>query len=110
MQGHLELNAFKPLIGACYIESARLLSDAAASFQKRCVEGMEVDRARVADMVERSLMLVTALTPLIGYDTAAKIAKLAHQKGITLREAALSMGVMSAEQLDAALRPESMLG
>ncbi len=109
MQGHLELNTFKPLIGAAYLESARLLADAAASFRVRCVEGLEVDRRRVAELVERSLMLVTALTPVIGYDAAAKVAKLAHERGITLREAALELGVASAEQLESALRPENMV-
>jgi fumarate hydratase class II len=109
LQGHLELNTFKPLIAACYLESARLLADAVASFQRRCVEGMEVDRGRVAELVQRSLMLVTALTPHIGYDKAAQVAKLAHERGITLRDAALELGVMTAEQLDAALRPEAMV-
>ena len=110
MSGHLELNAYKPLIAASFLESARLLADAADSFRVRCVAGLAVDERRVAELVERSLMLVTALVPAIGYDAAAKVAKLAHQKGITLREAALELGVMSAAELDAALRPETMVG
>jgi fumarate hydratase class II len=108
--GHLELNAYKPLIAATFLESARLLGDAADSFRIRCIAGLGVDEARVAELVERSLMLVTALAPKIGYDAAAKVARLAHERGLTLREAALQLGVMTAEELDAALRPETMLG
>jgi fumarate hydratase class II len=109
LQGHLELNTFKPLIAACFLESARLLGDAAQSFLERCVAGLEVDDERVAELVERSLMLVTALTPVIGYDAAARVAKLAHDRRITLREAALELGVATAAQLDAALDPTSMV-
>ena len=108
MQGHLELNAYKPLIAASFLESARLVADAVDSFRLRCVDGLAVDERRVAELVERSLMLVTALTPRIGYDAAAKVAKRAHERGLTLREAALELGVMTAEELDAALRPETM--
>ena len=108
LQGHLELNAFKPLIGACTLESARLLADAADSFRVRCVDGLAIDRARTAALVERSLMLVTALAPRIGYDAAARVAHHAHHHGTTLREAALALGVMTADELDAALRPEAM--
>jgi fumarate hydratase class II len=110
MQGHLQLNAFKPLIASCALESARLLADAADSFRLRCVDGLDVDRRRAAELVERSLMLVTALTPAIGYDAAAQVAKHAHAHGLSLREAALALGVMSADDLDAALRPETMIG
>jgi len=110
LQGHLQLNAFKPLIAACFLESAGLLADAVDSFRLRCVDGLEVDRDRVAELVERSLMLVTALAPTIGYDAAAKIAKLAHERRLTLREAARQLGAMTDEQLDAALRAETMLG
>jgi len=109
LQGQLELNTFKPLIAACFLESARLLADAVDSFRVRCVAGLAVDERRVAELVERSLMLVTALTPKIGYDAAAKVAKHAHATGRTLREAALELGVMTAEELDAALRPETMV-
>jgi fumarate hydratase class II len=110
MSGHLELNAYKPLIAAAFLESAGLLADAAESFRFRCVAGLAVDERRVAELVDRSLMLVTALVPAIGYDAAAKVARHAHARGITLREAALELGVMSAEELDAALRPETMTG
>jgi fumarate hydratase class II len=110
MQGHLQLNAYKPLIGATFLESAGLLADAVESFRARCVEGLALDERRVRELVERSLMLVTALTPVIGYDAAAQVAKRAHERGITVREAAMELGVMSAEQLDSLLRPESMLG
>jgi fumarate hydratase class II len=110
LQGHLQLNAFKPLIGACALESARLIADAADSFRLRCVDGLEVDRRRTDELVERSLMLVTALAPRIGYDAAARVAHHAHAHGVTLREAARALGVMSDADLDDALRPETMLG
>jgi fumarate hydratase class II len=109
LQGHLELNAFKPLIIASFLESARLLADAADSFTTRCVAGLEIDATRAAELVERSLMLVTALTPRIGYDAAARVAKHAHERGLTLRDAALELGVMTAEELEAALRPDAMI-
>lgn len=109
--GNFELNVFKPVLALTLIESARLLGDAAASFAERCVVGMEPNRERIADNLERSLMLVTALTPAIGYDQAAKVAKCAHQRGITLRQAAVDeLALMSAEEFDAAVRPEDMLG
>ena len=98
-QGQFELNTFKPLMIATLLESMELLSDAAESFRERCVEGIEVDQERVAELVQRSLMLVTALSPEIGYDRAAKIAKAAHEKGTTLREEALRAGV-SEEDFD----------
>jgi fumarate hydratase class II len=110
LQGHLQLNAFKPLIGACALESARLLADATDSFRLRCVDGLEVDRRRTDELVERSLMLVTALTPRIGYDAAARVAHHAHVHGLSLREAALALDVLSADELDDALRPETMVG
>jgi fumarate hydratase class II len=110
LQGHLELNVFKPLIGACALESATLLADACDSFRLRCVDGLAVDERRTAELVERSLMLVTALAPRIGYDAAAKVAKHAHAHGLTLREAALALGVLDAQALDELLRPETMLG
>ncbi len=110
MQGQLELNAFKPLIAACGLESATLLADAVDSFRLRCVDGLVVDERRAAELVERSLMLVTALTPRIGYDAAARVAHHAHAHGLTVREAALALGVMSAADLDDALRLEAMVG
>ena len=109
-QGHLELNAFKPVIIDAALQSARLLADAATSFRAHCVEGIEPNRARIADLVDRSLMLVTALAPTIGYDAAAAIAKSAHAKGSTLREAALASGLVTAQDYDAVMRPEAMTG
>jgi len=110
MQGHLELNVFKPLIGANILRSIELLSVGMESFTERCVEGIEPDRARIAQLVDRSLMLVTALAPEIGYDNAAKIAKHAHATGQTLKEAGLELGLVDAETFDRVVRPEAMLG
>jgi len=108
--GNFELNVYKPVIIDSLLQSIRLLGDASASFAEHCVEGMEPDRRRIAELVGRSLMLVTALNPVIGYDAAAKVAKTAHQKGITLREAALELGVIDGDRFDRAVRPEEMLG
>ncbi len=108
MGGQLELNACKPLIARNVLESARLLGDAARSFADRCVAGLEPDRARIAELVERSLMLVTALNPVIGYDAAARAAKKAHAEGLTLREALVALGLLSGEEFDRAVRPERM--
>jgi fumarate hydratase, class II len=108
--GQLQLSTFKPLMIASFLESARLLGDAIASFRRHCVEDMQPDRARAAELVHRSLMLVTALTPVIGYDAAAKAAKLAHDKDMTLREAVLELGLLSADAFDRAVRPEAMVG
>ncbi len=110
MQGHLELNVFKPLIGAAVLRSIDLLAIGMASFAERCVDGIEPNRARIADLVERSLMLVTALAPEIGYDNAAKIAKHAHAEGLTLREAGLALGLVDAATFDRLVRPETMVG
>lgn len=109
MQGHLELNVFKPLIGAAVLRSIRLLSVGMESFAERCVEGMTANEARIAELVERSLMLVTALAPEIGYDNAAKIAKVAHAEGLTLREAGLKLGLVDAATFDRLVRPEAMV-
>jgi fumarate hydratase class II len=109
LQGHLELNVFKPLIGAAVLRSIHLLSVGMTSFAERMVEGTEPNRARIAELVERSLMLVTALAPEIGYDNAAKIAKHAHAKGLTLREAGLELGLVDAETFDRLVRPETMV-
>ena len=108
--GNFELNVFKPVIIDALLQSVRLLGDACASFADNCVEGMEPDERRIADLLTRSLMLVTALNPVIGYDAAAKVAKTAHAKGMTLREAALELGVIDGETFDKAVRPEDMLG
>ena len=109
MQGHLELNVFKPMIGANVLRSIDLLSTAMTSFAQRCIEGLEPNRERIAELVDRSLMLVTALAPEIGYDNAAKIAKHAHAEGLTLREAALGLGLVDAATFDRLVRPESMI-
>jgi fumarate hydratase class II len=90
LQGHLELNVFKPLIGANVLRSIDLLATGMESFTARCLDGMEPDETRIADLMNQSLMLVTALAPEIGYDNAAKIAKYAHEKGLTLKEAGSS--------------------
>lgn len=109
MQGHLELNVFKPVIGAAVLRSIELLSVGMDSFAERCIEGLEVDERRVAELVDRSLMLVTALAPEIGYDNAAKIAKHAHEHDLTLREAGLALRLVDGEIFDRVVRPESMV-
>ena len=108
-QGHFELNVFKPVIGACALESIGLLADAAESLRVNCVQGITANRPRIADLVGRSLMLVTALAPVIGYDKAAQVAKAAHANDTTLREEALRLGFISAEDFDRLVRPEAML-
>jgi fumarate hydratase, class II len=108
--GNFELNVFKPLIIHNFLQSARLLADGCASFRDHCAAGIEPNRERIAELMRRSLMLVTALNPHIGYDKAAQIAKKAHAEGTTLREAALALGYVTAEQFDAWVRPEEMLG
>ena len=110
-QGHLELNVFKPVIANAFLQSVRLLSDAAISFTDKCVSwAIEPRRERIAEQLERSLMLVTALAPKIGYDPAAAIAKAAHKNGTTLREEALASGAVTEEEFDALVRPETMIG
>ena len=108
--GHFELNVFKPMIIHAFLQSARLLGDGARSFEEHCARGIEPDERRIRELVERSLMLVTALSPHIGYDRAAEIAKKAHREGSTLREAALGLGYVSAEDFDRWVRPEAMVG
>ena len=109
MQGHLELNVFKPMIAANVLRSIDLLATGMASFAERCVAGIEPNRARIAELVDRSLMLVTALAPEIGYDNAAKIAKHAHAHDLTLREAGLALGLVDAATFDRLVRPETMV-
>jgi fumarate hydratase class II len=109
-QGAFELNVMKPVIILNVLQSLRLLGDATASFADLCVSGIEPDRARIDALLQRSLMLVTALTPHIGYDKAAEIAKKAHHEGTTLREAALALELVSAEDFDRWVRPETMIG
>ena len=108
--GNFELNVFKPVLIHNFLQSVRLLGDGARSFEEHCVRGIEPDRERIAELVQRSLMLVTALNPHIGYDKAAKIAKEAHRSGSTLRDAALASGWVSAEQFDAWVVAAHMVG
>jgi fumarate hydratase class II len=108
--GNFELNVYRPLIAHAVLQSIRLLTDAAASFDEHCARGIEPRRERIAELLERSLMLVTALNPHIGYDRAAEIAKRAHAEGTTLKAAALSLGYVTEEQFDAWVRPERMTG
>ena len=108
--GHFELNVFKPVIAYNNLQSIRLLADAARSFTLNCVIGIEPNRARIRELMESSLMLVTALNPHIGYDNAARIAKKAHEDNSTLREACLALGLMTDEEFTAAVRPEEMTG
>ena len=108
--GNFELNVFKPLIAHNFLQSVRLLADGMASFDAHCVAGIEPNLPRIDELLQRSLMLVTALTPHIGYDRAAAIAKHAHLHGSTLREAALALGYVSAEQFDRWVLPAAMLG
>ncbi|HVI04546.1 MAG TPA: class II fumarate hydratase [Sphingomicrobium sp.] len=110
MQGHLELNVFKPLIGANVIRSINLLSTAMESFTERLLDGTQPDEMRIAELMAKSLMLVTALAPEIGYDNAAAIAKHAHKTRQTLKEAGLELGLVDEETFDRVVRPERMLG
>jgi fumarate hydratase, class II len=109
MQGHFELNVFKPMIGANVLRSIDLLSTAMESFATRCIDGTQANEARIAELVDRSLMLVTALAPEIGYDNAAKIAKHAHHEGLTLREAALALNLIAADDFDRLVRADKMV-
>ncbi|HZW31569.1 MAG TPA: class II fumarate hydratase [Isosphaeraceae bacterium] len=108
--GNFELNVMKPLIIDNFLKSVRLLADVCVSFNDHCASGIEPNRARIEDLLNRSLMLVTALNPHLGYDNAAKIAKNAHAKGITLRESALELKLLTAEQFDQWVRAEDMVG
>jgi fumarate hydratase class II len=108
-QGHFELNVYKPVIAHAMLQSIRLLADAAVSFADNCISGIRANEARIAELLKNSLMLVTALAPKIGYDRAAAIAKAAHAKGTTLREEAIRLGDVSAEEFDRLVRPEKMI-
>jgi fumarate hydratase class II len=108
-QGHFELNVFKPVIAHAFLQSVRLLRDAAVSFTDNCVVGIQANTARIDELMGRSLMLVTALAPKIGYDNAAKIAKTAHKNGTTLKEEAVRGGYVSAAEFDEVVRPEKMI-
>jgi fumarate hydratase, class II len=108
--GNFELNVYKPLIAHNFLQSARLIADGCDSFRKNCIVGLEPNRPVIKRHLENSLMLVTALNPHIGYDNAAKIAKKAHKEGLTLRESALALGLVSAEDFERWVRPEDMTG
>jgi fumarate hydratase class II len=107
-QGHFELNVYKPMLAYCMMHSIQLLADAARSFAANCVAGLRADEKRIRELMERSLMLVTALAPTIGYDNAAKLAKSAHARGTTLKEEAVRLGFVSAEEFDRLVQPEKM--
>lgn len=109
-QGHFELNVYNPVMSYAMLQSVKLLGDAAVSFTDRCVVGIEANEENIKTLMERSLMLVTALNPHIGYDNATKIAKAAHKNGTTLKEEALRLGLLSAEEFDKYVRPELMIG
>ena len=110
MSGHFELNVFKPMIAHNVLNSARLLGDVANSFNKNCVVGIKANNPVIQDKLDKSLMLVTALNTHIGYDNAAKIAKKAHKEGLTLKEAALSLKLVSEKDFDKWVDPKKMLG
>jgi len=107
-QGHFELNVYKPLLAYCMINSIQLLTDAARSFTENCVRGIRADEKRIRDLMQRSLMLVTALAPKIGYDNAAKVAKEAHARGTTLKEEALRLGFVTAAEFERLVQPDKM--
>ena len=109
-QGHFELNVYKPLIVSNVLRSIRLIADACVSFNTHCLQGITANKDRIQHLRDNSLMLVTALNPHIGYDNAAKIAKNAHREGISLKESAISLGLLTPEQFDAWVRPDNMLG
>ena len=108
-QGNFELNVFKPVMIYDLLEEVRLLTDASKSFLKYALSGLKADEARISELLSKSLMLVTALSPVIGYDNAAKIAKTAHKENLTLKEACVKLGFLSAEEFDKAVRPEKMV-
>ena len=107
-QGHFELNVYKPLLAYCMMHSIQLMADVVRSFTEHCVDGIRADEKRIRELMERSLMLVTALAPKIGYDNAAKVAKSAHARGTTLREEAIRLGFVSADEFDRLVKPEKM--
>ena len=110
MQGHYELNVFKPLMAANFLQSARLLGDACVSFEEHCAQGIEPNHKRIKELVNNSLMLVTSLNTKIGYYKSAEIAQTAHKNGTTLKEEAVRLGYVSAEDFDAWVKPEDMVG
>jgi fumarate hydratase, class II len=108
-QGNFELNVFKPVIAHNVLESIELLAGGCTSFRQHCVEGLRANESRIATLLDQSLMLVTALTPAIGYDRACAIAKHAHNHQLSLKEAALVLGEISAEEFDRWVQPEQMV-
>lgn len=108
--GQFELNVFKPVMISNLLSSVRLLGDACYSFRVHCVDGIEANRDKIAKLLHESLMLVTALNPKIGYDAASKVAKNAHKKGITLKESALELKVLTSAEFDQWVVPENMVG
>ena len=108
-QGHFELNVYKPVMAYNMLQSITLLSDSARSFADKCVVGITANEDRIADLMGRSLMLVTALAPTIGYDNATKVAKTAHKNGTTLREEAVALGFVTEAEFDKVVRPELMI-
>ncbi len=109
-QGHFELNVYKPAMANAMLQSIRILSDACMSFADKCVVGIKANEDNIADLMQRSLMLVTALAPSIGYDNATTIAKTAHKNGTTLKEEAIGLGFVTEEEFDAVVKPEDMIG
>jgi len=108
-QGHLQLNVYKPVIAYNVLQSIHLLADGMRSFSDHCIKGLVANHERIRFLMEQSLMLVTALTPAIGYDAAAKIAKAAHENGTTLREEALKSGLVMISDYDQLVKPENMI-
>ena len=108
-QGHMELNVFKPVLAYNLIQSIRLLTDACISFADNCIQGIKPNRENITTLMERSLMLVTALAPKIGYDNATIVAKTAHKKGTTLKEEAVALGFVTETEFDKIVRPEQMI-
>ncbi|HSM64051.1 MAG TPA: lyase family protein, partial [Gillisia sp.] len=110
MQGHFELNVFKPVMAANFLQSAQLLGDACTSFEEHCASGIEPSHKRIKELLDNSLMLVTALNTKIGYYKAAEIANTAHKNGTTLKEEAVNLGYVTPEEFDEWVKPEDMVG
>ena len=108
-QGHFELNVFKPVIAYNILQSIRLLEDGCLSFKNNCIDGVRPNKTKIKELLNSSLMLVTALAPVIGYDNASKIAKTAHENGTTLREEAVKLGFISESEYDKIVKPEKMI-
>jgi fumarate hydratase class II len=109
-QGHFELNVYKPMMAYNLLQSIQLLGDAALAFTNNCVIGIKADEERIKHLMQESLMLVTALAPKIGYDNATKVAKTAHKNKTTLKQEAINLGFVTAEEFDQVVRPEKMIG